>query len=149
MKKDLNTIQRQGLNTLLIPDEINGIQTDVIEVGNIQLQKGYRTKSRPIKPGYSISHKNVTAGTIGGLFYDGDGDVVALSNFHVLADDGKAQIGDIIYQPATADAQTSLEFNGWDKPYDKHAYIGTLKKFNPLSSTGQYSHDSAIAKIHL
>jgi len=147
-KKNANTIRRQGVDDDLVPDEIDGFVTDVIEVGNIQLQKGYRTKARPVKPGYSISHENVTAGTIGGLFYDGDGDVVALSNFHVLADDGKAKIGDIIYQPGTADTRATLKFTGWSKPYDQHPYIGTLKRFNPLNSTGEHFHDSAIAQIH-
>jgi hypothetical protein len=144
-----NTIRRQGVDEDIVPDEIDGIPTDVIEVGEITLQAaGFRNKVRPIKPGYSISHGNVTAGTIGGLFRDGDGDVVALSNFHVLANDGKAKPGDIIYQPGTADTRANLKFNGWSKPYDKHSYIGTLKRFNPLNSNGKHDHDSAIAKIH-
>lgn len=147
-KQSKNTVRAQGVDDDLVPSEIDGIQTDVVEVGEIQLQKGFRTKERPIKPGYSISHGNVTAGTIGGLFYDRDGDVVALSNFHVLADDGKARPGDIIYQPGTADAKGTITFKGWTKPVHNLPYIGTLKSFHPLRTDVVAVQDSAIAKIH-
>ena len=147
-KRSNNTIRTQGIDNDIVPDEIDGIPTDVVEVGEIQLQKGFRTKERPIKPGFSISHENVTAGTIGGLFYDRDGDVVALSNFHVLADDGKAKPGDIIYQPGTADSRETIKFKGWTDPIQKHPYIGTLKRFHPLQSGVTAVQDSAIAKIH-
>lgn len=147
-KRSQKTIRTQGVNTDIIPDEIDGIPTDIIEVGEISLHKGFRNKVRPIKPGYSISHGKVTAGTIGGFFYDRDGDLVALSNFHVLANDGKAKPGDIIYQPGTADSSGNLKFNGWSNPITKHPYIGTLKRFYPLSSNGQHEQDSAIAAIH-
>lgn len=147
-KHDPNTIIAQGAIKDLIPKEINGFVTDVIEVGEIKLHRGFRTRVRPIKPGYSVSHGNVTAGTIGGLFYDRDGDVVILSNYHVLADDGKGKPGDIIYQPGTADTTDNIQYTGWSEPYDQHPYIGTLKKFNPLSTMGKHNHDSAIAVIH-
>jgi hypothetical protein len=53
----------------LIPDEIDGIPTDVIEVGNIKkqatAQKGFRHPVRPLRPGFSVGHANVTCGTIG------------------------------------------------------------------------------------
>ncbi len=147
-KIDPDAITTQGADPSLIPKEIDGVPVDVIEVGDIQLQRVFQSKVRPIKPGFSISHGNVSAGTIGGLFYDKDGDVVALSNSHVLANAGLGRLGDVIYQPGTIDARDDLKFIGWDKPYDRYPYIGTLKSFSPLGTTGGYYHDSAIAKIY-
>jgi hypothetical protein len=148
-KKDKDEVTKHGYDGYFIPEEINGIPTDVVEVGDIKLQLGFREKVRPVKPGYSVSHINVSAGTIGGFFRDRDGDIVALSNFHVLTEDGKSRIGDLIYQPGTADAKrNSLRSNGWVPPYSSHPYIGTLKKFNKLSSRGTHTHDSAIAKVY-
>lgn len=147
-KIDKNDITKQGLSKNFVPGEIDGIPTDVIEVGDIKPQLGFKDKVRPIKPGYSISHIDVTAGTLGGFFKDKDGDVVALSNFHVLTNDGKSKIGDIIYQPGTADSKGNLNFKGWSTPYQKYPYIGTLKKFHKLSTRGFHTHDSAIAKVY-
>jgi hypothetical protein len=147
-KVDKDTITKYGVSSDVVPDEIDGIPTDIIEVGDIRPQLGFKDKVRPVKPGYSISHGKVTAGTLGGFFYDRDGDVVALSNFHVLTDDGKSKIGDIIYQPGTADTRENLAFKGWKNPYQSFPYIGTLKKFHRLSTRGTFTHDSAIAKIY-
>ena len=63
----------------MVPTEIDGIPTDVIEVGIIKKQSGFRAKVRPIKPGYSIGHGNITAGTTGGIFTDKDGDAVFIA----------------------------------------------------------------------
>jgi hypothetical protein len=98
-KVDKETVNKQNNDLCMIPSEIDGIPTDVFECGEIVKMAGLKERKRPIKPGYSVSHGKVTAGTIGGIFYDKDGDVVILSNFHVLTPDGKAKIGDIIYQP--------------------------------------------------
>lgn len=147
-KMDKNAITKQGLSNSFVPEEIDGIPTDVIEVGDIKPQIGFREKVRPVKPGYSVSHINVTAGTLGGFFRDKDGDVVALSNFHVLTDGGRSNIGDVIYQPGSADSRKKLKFNGWNQPYQTHPYIGTLKKFYKLSTRGFHTHDSAICKIY-
>jgi hypothetical protein len=132
----------------MVPSEIDGIQTDVFECGEITKMVGFREKVRPIKPGFSVSHGKVSAGTIGGIFQDKDGDIVILSNFHVLTPDGKAKIGDIIYQPGTIDAIDDLLFKGWTRPLDKLPYIGTLKNHSNIGANAVNTHDSAIAKIH-
>lgn len=67
-----------------VPTNIDGVPTDIIEVGNI-VKHGLRNKVRPIKPGYSCGHGKITAGTMGGFFYDKDGTPVILSNNHVVA----------------------------------------------------------------
>lgn len=126
-----------------IPPYINGVPTDVIEVGDIMKQ--CQTRIRPIKPGYSISHPKVSAGTLGGYFKDADGDIVLLSNNHVLSNENNANIGDLILQPGIADGSDD-NFKGWVEPYDQLAYFAMLKKFVPLSSENE--QDSAIASIH-
>lgn len=147
-KVDPETVNKQTNDLSMIPSSIDGIPTDVFECGEITKMVGLKEKKRPIKPGYSVSHGKVSAGTIGGIFYDKDNDIVILSNFHVLTPDGKAKIGDIIYQPGTVDANSNLEFKGWTRPLDDLPYIGTLKAYNNLTATGTHTHDSAIAKVH-
>lgn len=130
---------------IIIPQSIDSIPIDVIEVGQIVKQE-YNTRIRPIRPGFSCSHKQVSAGTIGGFFIDADGERVVLSNNHVLANENEASIGDIIYQPGIYDQKdANLSFNGWSPPAEK-AYFAKLKKFNRLNKDNN-EHDSAIATI--
>lgn len=130
----------------LIPTEIDGIRTDVIEVGKI-VKHNYRTKMRPFRPGISVGHGDITTGTIGGIFIDNDGELVILSNNHVLANENKAKIGDLIYQPGPSDSAQDRSDIGWQEPISGLPYIATLKKFCQLQPSGN-THDSAIAKIH-
>lgn len=129
----------------MIPSTIDGIPTDVIEVGYIQKQN-LKARVRPIKPGYSCGQKDITAGTLGGVFVDHDGDPVVLSNNHVLANENRANIGDIILQPGPSDSAGTIQFKGWENPATS-PYFGTLKKFVPLQQAGN-TQDSAIAVIH-
>lgn len=152
-KVDQESLNKQsGISP--IPSDIDGIPTDVFECGEIMKMGAvapspeFRLKVRPIKPGYSVSHGKVSAGTIGGIFYDKDNDVVILSNFHVLTPDGKAKIGDIIYQPGIIDAKENLKFRGWTRPLEKLPYVGTLKHHSNVNTTQPNKHDSAIAKIN-
>lgn len=128
----------------LVPQSLDGIPTDVIEVGVIQKQS-FKTRMRPLKPGYSVGHGDVTCGTIGGFFYDKDNEPVVLSNNHVLANENRAKVGDIIYQPGIADARVSKEFLGWTEPVSQYPYIGTLKDYIQLGPHN--THDSAIMRI--
>ena len=143
-------ISTRGLSKLsadIIPDNLDGVVTDVIEVGKLvkQASPGYKSKVRPIKPGYSCGHGSITAGTIGGLFTDGDGDIVILSNNHVLANENNAKAGDIIYQPGPYDYRGDKTFKGWTNPADI-PYFATLKKFVKLQANNN-THDSAIATV--
>lgn len=130
----------------LIPPSIDGIPTDVIECGEI-IKHCYKEKVRPIQPGYSCGHSSISAGTIGGIFKDGDGDIVILSNNHVLACENKANNGDYILQPGRSDINNNIIFNGWDAHPEQLDYIATLKRFVQLNENGN-NQDSAIAKIH-
>lgn len=131
----------------LIPQKIDGIQTDIIEVGKIEPQNSLRAKVRPICPGISIGHQGITAGTLGGIFQDADGDIVVLSNNHVIANENKAKNGDIIFQPGPMDNPGPEQFGGWEGKPEDLSYFATLKKFHRLEKDGN-SHDSAVAKIH-
>lgn len=132
----------------VVPDEIDGIPTDVIEVGKL-VKQTFTQRTRPIKPGFSVGHRDITCGTMGGFFLDADGEPVILSNNHVLANENKAKIGDLIYQPGPYDTATGANLNdrGWVDPVIDLPYVANLKKFLKLEKDGN-PHDSAIAKIH-
>lgn len=87
----------------VIPATIQGLPTDVLEVGEIKLLSEDRTKKwRPAPGGVSVGHKDVSAGTLGCLVYR-DGEVMILSNNHVLANCNSGKIGDAILQPGVYD----------------------------------------------
>lgn len=92
----------------IVPRSIADADTDVIEVGDISALA--RTeKLRPARPGSSLGHYKITAGTFGALVYDvKTGEPLILSNNHVLANssngkDGRCKIGDPILQPGRHD----------------------------------------------
>ena len=93
------------------------------------------TFGRPVPIGVSTGHPNITAGTIGARVIDGNGNVYALSNNHVYADQNYASIGDAVIQPGT--------FDGGSLPAD---YIGTLSDYQILDfNGGDNVIDAAIA----
>jgi hypothetical protein len=57
---------------------------------------------RPLRPGLSVAHPSVTAGTLGGFVRTPAG-IAVLSNNHVLAASGAAILGDPVLQPGPAD----------------------------------------------
>jgi hypothetical protein len=89
----------------LIPSDLDGARTDVIEVGRLEAFATPRDRYRPTIPaGVSIGHYKVTAGTIGAMVFDRDtGEPLILSNNHVLANSNDAVIGDVILQPGPTD----------------------------------------------
>lgn len=108
--------------------------TDVQEARFSALE--YTDRERPARSGVSIGHVNITAGTLGGLVRDRQsGDVVILSNNHVLADSNEAVIGDPILQPGPNDDGTMAD------------HIANLTRFVPIdfSEDAQNRVDGAIA----
>lgn len=109
----------------VIPREIDGEITDVIEVGDIQLL-GRTELARPAKPGMSIGHYKISAGTFGAVVRDKTtGELLILSNNHVLANitdgtDERSKIGDPILQPGRYDGGTDNDV------------IAHLERFIPL-----------------
>ena len=118
-----------------VPKKYKGVETDVIEVGEIKPLR--TTEHRPAPGGVSIGHYKVTAGTLGMAIEDANGFRFILSNNHVLANSNNAKLGDPIYQPGVADGGT-----------DKNI-IGHLVRFVPIKMQGDEQEHSncPIAKI--
>lgn len=98
-------IPRAGLSESdLIPKQVGGIPTDVLQVGHIKALAARTDRWRPALGGVSIGHHLVTAGSIGSAVRDAvTGERLILSNNHVLANNNLAEIGDAILQPGRAD----------------------------------------------
>lgn len=97
----------------MVPQELGGVRTDVIEVGDLrplpssyfgQTQNVPTDRYRPAPGGVSVGHYQITAGTLGCVVQDRvTGRPMILSNNHVLANSNSAQPGDPILQPGPAD----------------------------------------------
>jgi hypothetical protein len=98
-------IPRAGLDQeSLIPGEIDGIRTDVIQVGVLRAHLSRTDRFRPVVGGVSAGHYKVTAGTLACVVKDRvSGDRLLLSNNHVFANSNQAAPGDAILQPGAAD----------------------------------------------
>lgn len=79
-----------------IPPSVNHLFSDKSDPWN-------RRRVRPLRIGSSISHGDVTAGTLGCFVTDDRGRTHILSNNHVIANSNGAKIGDKICQPGTYD----------------------------------------------
>lgn len=123
----------------IVPKDIEGIPTDVIEVGHLTLHEQVQ-RERPAQPGVSIGNYRITAGTFGAVVKDNKSkDLYILSNNHVLANatdgkDDKSKLGDAILQPGT--------YDGGKIPKD---VIGYLEKFQPVIKNVT-TPDCAIAR---
>lgn len=130
----------------LVPTELEGMQTDILNVGfpialgRAPTESGtqsLRKRVRPAQGGYSVGHPRITAGTIGTCAYDilpgGSTNPPAhgvglprryyiLSNNHVLANSNDAAPNDPILQPGPADGGTD--------PADR---IARLSRFVPIT----------------
>ena len=87
-----------------IPQTIGEIPTDVVETGEFKFLEN-TARVRPAVPGYSIGHKDITAGTFG-CVVKRNGVRHILSNNHVLANINQGKIGDEILQPGSYDGGT-------------------------------------------
>ncbi len=89
----------------VIPKEICGYSTDVVEIGTVRALNGKEDKTkkfRPLQAGISVGHKDVTAGTLG-WYVERGVNVYLLSNNHVLANENSGRKGDVILQPGSYD----------------------------------------------
>jgi hypothetical protein len=100
----------------LDPEEVLPPEVDVVEaVFTIQSLTPLTTPQslidlrRPCPPGYSIGHEDITAGTLG-AWVERDGEVLVLSNNHVLANSNAGDIGDVILQPGAHDDPSRQQF---------------------------------------
>jgi len=128
-----------------VPTVVDGVKTDVLAVGRPMAgavtsgspDQTLTRRIRPVKGGYSVGHKDITAGTVATAVYDmlpgstisppGSGTGVPqhyyiLSNNHILANGNAAAIGDAILQPGP--------YDGGTLPDDQ---IATLSRFVPIA----------------
>jgi hypothetical protein len=111
----------------LVPPEVDGVKTDVVQVGLIRAQQARTDRWRPAPGGVSLGHYLITAGTFGSVVWDRNtGDRLILSNNHVLANSNDASIGDPILQPGAYDGGTVSEDT-----------IAHLLRFCPIQFTDQ------------
>jgi uncharacterized membrane protein YgcG len=116
----------QLLGKDLIPQTVDGITTDVREVGKIFAFKARTDRWRPVPGGVSIGHYLISAGTLGAIVKDTTtGEKLILSNNHVMANSNSASKGDAIIQPGAAD--------GAIYPDDR---IAVLERFIPIQFPG-------------
>lgn len=108
----------------LVPAAVDGVPTDVVETGQVRAFQARTERHRPAPGGVSIGHRNVTAGTLGCLMRR-NGQLVILSNNHVLANSNDAVRGDAILQPGAHD--------GGRFPGD---HIADLEDFVPIVFLG-------------
>jgi hypothetical protein len=127
-------VARAGIPGL--PADLEGIPTKVVFTGMIVAYTDPTARfSRPVPIGVSTGHPDITAGTIGCRVIDEMGNVYALSNNHVYANQNDAKIGDNVLQPGP--------YDGGQDPADA---IGTLDTFAPINfSGGDNTMDAAIA----
>jgi len=122
----------------LVPKTIDGIATDVKEVGEIVAFQSRTSRWRPAPGGVSIGHYAITAGTLGAFVKDKNtGETLILSNNHVMANSNNASLGDPILQPGPAD--------GGSNPKD---IIATLERWITIQfqSGGGGNGDCFLAK---
>lgn len=126
--------------SLNLPAEQNGLPVHILVAPMARASNCSQLRQqhqRPVKPGISAGHKNITTGTIGALVRRAaDGKVYLLSNNHVFANTNRAIIGDEIYQPGPIDLGRSADT------------IAKLAEFVPiaLSQTANNQVDAAIAE---
>ena len=143
----------------LIPPMVDGLPTDVVEVGVLRPFAKKRTataraatavapltppnpkvRTRPAAPGCSIGFREpadsfTMAGTFGALVKDSDG-VYILSNNHVLADENSLPAGSPIFQSGLLDGGSTARDQ-----------VASLTRFIRLDPSGSNEVDCAIAKV--
>ncbi|WP_233404601.1 hypothetical protein [Actinotalea solisilvae] len=83
---------------------------------------GETGRARPLRPGVSIAHADVSAGTLGAFVRVG-GRLHVLSNWHVLVGSPSASVGDAVLQPGPAD--------GGRDPQDRVATLAAYAELRP------------------
>lgn len=134
-------IPKAGLDPqAMVPTEVQGVRTDVVQVGVLRAQQAPTDRWRPAPAGVSLGHYKVTAGTFGAVVRDRtSGARLILSNNHVLANSNDASPGDPILQPGA-----------YDGGHVETDVIARLERFCPIdfgTQPGACSVASAYAAI--
>lgn len=133
-----------GLEGSALVDDVTSAargEVDVRTVGRVAALAGvpeppwYQGRVRPLRIGASVAHPRVTAGTLGAFVRTAGGAVALLSNSHVLADEGRAAVGDPVLQPGPADGGTAAD------------RVAALAVFAPYDRAGANVVDAAAATL--
>ncbi|MDX1662097.1 MAG: PKD domain-containing protein, partial [Gemmatimonadota bacterium] len=117
-----------------LPTRLDDVPVSFAVTGLFWAGSDPTTRQRPAPVGYSIGHPDITAGTLGARVVDGSGNVLILSNNHVIANSNDAAIGDPTYQPGPYDGGTSADSLAW------------LSDFEPIDfSGGENTMDAGVA----
>jgi hypothetical protein len=113
------------------------VYTDVIELGDVVPQADPNIQRKPLQSGFSVGHKDITAGTLGAIVRKG-GKRFLLSNSHVLANSGLGAVGDAILYPGKED--------GGQAPAD---IVAKLSAFQPFAVGPTFTNtvDAALAEV--
>lgn len=138
-------VQRMALGGEALSSAIGRIgemvrgEHDIRMIGRVRkrARPWHQRRQRPLMIGASIGHVAITAGTLGAVaLHRPSGAPVLLSNSHVLADEGRAEIGDPVLQPGALDRGR--------RPVD---VVGRLLAAHPLRRDRANLVDAAIAGI--
>jgi hypothetical protein len=110
------------------------VPTDVVELGVIAPEA--LVQKTPVVPGFSIGHRDITAGTLGALLGPRTRPRI-LSNSHVLAHSGLATAGDPIVYPGPLDGGVDADV------------VAHLAEFVPFDTSGSFVNvmDAAVATV--
>jgi hypothetical protein len=138
-----------------IPNSLDGVPVRPLVTGKIYAlaKPGSGSASstssywlqRPVPIGVSTGNANeCAAGTISCRVVDGGGNVYALSNNHVYAQENSASIGEEVLQPGRYD---TYDTSGTQCYYDSGNIIGTLDDYEPIVFSRHANNviDAAIA----
>jgi len=120
-KKPLDQLQKRDV----VEEEIEDVETDVIEVGKIEAL---------LKPGSSIGISGAGTGTYGGPVRDELGNQYLLTNNHVAADSNRARALTNILHPGPADGSGKN--------------IGVLARFEPIYFNRPNHIDAALVRAN-
>ncbi|HEX3179936.1 MAG TPA: hypothetical protein VHR44_01545 [Beijerinckiaceae bacterium] len=115
-----------------LPNTIDGVEVDVLEVGYTPHQGGPRSPHDPLQPGISVgTKKRLWTGTLGPIVRDlNAGQLCLLSNWHVLCGGADAAPGDEITQPGPMDMMGGRT-------------VGLLERWLRLNE----QYDAAVARL--
>ncbi|TQN41340.1 hypothetical protein FHU33_0707 [Blastococcus colisei] len=130
-------LQRNG-DRALLPDlgRVAAEEVDVKVIGPVRSLSSpgeLQRRVRPLRPGLSVAHASVTAGTLGGFVRTASG-LAILSNNHVLAASNAASAGDAVLQPGPSDGGRTAD------------RVATLTGFQPMAA-GVNLVDAAVAAL--
>jgi hypothetical protein len=131
-------LQRED-DRALLPDlgRAAAAEVDVTVIGAVHplsSPEALQRRVRPLRPGLSVAHPGVSAGTLGGFVRTASG-LALLSNNHVLAAGNAARAGDAVLQPGPADGG------------GRGDRVATLAAFEQLVTARPNLVDAAVATV--